>query len=38
MKKIITLNELTPVEEYNGILFKRDDLYLPFTGELANLG
>lgn len=24
------VNELTPVEEYNGILFKRDDLYTPF--------
>ncbi|SVC07691.1 uncharacterized protein METZ01_LOCUS260545, partial [marine metagenome] len=23
-------NELTPVEEYNGIFFKRDDLYAPY--------
>ena len=24
------MNELTPIEEYNGILFKRDDLFQPF--------
>lgn len=24
------MDELTPIEEYNGILFKRDDLYQPF--------
>ena len=25
------LNTLTPVQEYNGILYKRDDLYVPFS-------
>jgi len=29
--------ELTPIEEYNKMLFKRDDLYLPFP-DLPNLG
>lgn len=24
------VHELTPIEEHNGILFKRDDLYMPF--------
>jgi 1-aminocyclopropane-1-carboxylate deaminase/D-cysteine desulfhydrase-like pyridoxal-dependent ACC family enzyme len=37
MKKFTELHELTPVEEHNGILFKRDDLYLPYH-EMPNLG
>ena len=24
------INNLTPVEEYDGLLYKRDDLFLPF--------
>ena len=24
------INDLTPVEEYDGLLYKRDDLFLPF--------
>lgn len=32
MSGIVTnIEELTPIEEYNGILFKRDDLYQPFN-------
>lgn len=23
-------NDLTPIEEYNGIYFKRDDLFMPY--------
>ncbi|TAL67466.1 MAG: pyridoxal-phosphate dependent enzyme [Bacteroidetes bacterium] len=30
MELITALSELTPVEEYDGILYKRDDLYLPY--------
>lgn len=31
MSKIVKgLNDLTPIEEYRGILFKRDDLFQPF--------
>ena len=30
--------ELTPIEEYNGILFKRDDLFMPFPNENINGG
>lgn len=31
MSKVVKdLNELTPIEEYDGILFKRDDLFQPF--------
>ena len=28
--RITDINQLTPVEEHNGILYKRDDLYIPF--------
>ena len=31
-------NELTPIEEYDGVFFKRDDLFRPFTGEALNGG
>jgi len=24
------INDLTPVEKYDGLLYKRDDLFLPF--------
>ena len=24
------INDLTPVEEYDGLVYKRDDLFLPF--------
>ncbi len=37
MKRITEINELTPIEEYKNILYKRDDLYLPYS-ELPNLG
>jgi 1-aminocyclopropane-1-carboxylate deaminase/D-cysteine desulfhydrase-like pyridoxal-dependent ACC family enzyme len=30
--------ELTPIEEYDGGLFKRDDLFMPFTNENINGG
>ena len=30
--------EMTPIEEYNGVLFKRDDLFRPFPGEMLNGG
>ena len=30
--------ELTPIEDYNGIYFKRDDLFRPFEGEALNGG
>jgi 1-aminocyclopropane-1-carboxylate deaminase/D-cysteine desulfhydrase-like pyridoxal-dependent ACC family enzyme len=26
----LKINDITPVEEYNGIYYKRDDLYMPF--------
>ncbi len=38
MNKITKLDALTPIEEYNGILFKRDDLYLPYSGIVEKLG
>lgn len=31
-------NELTPIEEYGGVLYKRDDLFKPFPGEELNGG
>jgi 1-aminocyclopropane-1-carboxylate deaminase/D-cysteine desulfhydrase-like pyridoxal-dependent ACC family enzyme len=31
-------NELTPIEEYDGVFFKRDDLFRPFNGEALNGG
>jgi 1-aminocyclopropane-1-carboxylate deaminase/D-cysteine desulfhydrase-like pyridoxal-dependent ACC family enzyme len=31
-------SELTPVEEYNGVLYKRDDLFMPFPNEKLNGG
>ena len=30
------INNLTPVEEYDGLLYKRDDSFLPF-GKLYNI-
>ena len=30
--------ELTPIQEYNGVLYKRDDLFMPFPGEMLNGG
>ena len=30
--------ELTPIEEYDGVLFKRDDLFRPFPDEELNGG
>ena len=30
--------ELTPIEEYNGVLYKRDDLFRPFPDEELNGG
>ena len=27
---ITNKNDLTPIEEYNGVYFKRDDLFMPF--------
>ena len=29
---------LTPVEEYNGIFFKRDDLYAPYGEDFVTGG
>jgi 1-aminocyclopropane-1-carboxylate deaminase/D-cysteine desulfhydrase-like pyridoxal-dependent ACC family enzyme len=31
-------SELTPVEEYNQVLYKRDDLFRPFPDEMLNGG
>jgi hypothetical protein len=31
-------SELTPIEEYNGVLYKRDDLFRPFPDEMLNGG
>jgi len=31
-------SELTPIEEYNGVLYKRDDLFRPFQDEMLNGG
>jgi 1-aminocyclopropane-1-carboxylate deaminase/D-cysteine desulfhydrase-like pyridoxal-dependent ACC family enzyme len=33
MKRITSISELTPIEEYHGLLFKRDDIYLPFKDQ-----
>lgn len=30
--------QLTPIEEYDGVLFKRDDLFMPFPNEKINGG
>lgn len=30
--------ELTPIQEYDGVLYKRDDLFMPFPGEMLNGG
>jgi len=30
--------QLTPIEEYNGVLYKRDDLFRPFEDEMLNGG
>jgi len=30
--------ELTPIKEYDGVLCKRDDLFIPFPGEMLNGG
>jgi 1-aminocyclopropane-1-carboxylate deaminase/D-cysteine desulfhydrase-like pyridoxal-dependent ACC family enzyme len=35
---MIQLKELTPVEEYNNILFKRDDLYAPYGKDFVTGG
>lgn len=32
------VNDITPVEEYDGVYFKRDDLYRPFDPEPLNGG
>ena len=32
------LNDLTPVEEHNGILYKRDDLYCPYGENFVSGG
>lgn len=29
---------LTPIEEHDGVLYKRDDLFMPFPGEMLNGG
>jgi 1-aminocyclopropane-1-carboxylate deaminase/D-cysteine desulfhydrase-like pyridoxal-dependent ACC family enzyme len=39
MDKLLELSrQLTPIEELNGILFKRDDLFMPFPNEQINGG
>ncbi|MBK8884602.1 MAG: hypothetical protein IPN67_20295 [Bacteroidales bacterium] len=35
---IIKASELTPIQEYNGVLYKRDDLFCPFQDEMLNGG
>ena len=30
--------ELTPIQEYDGVLYKRDDLFIPFPNEMLNGG
>ena len=32
------LNDLTPVEEHNGILYKRDDKYCPYGENFVSGG
>src|SRR4030095_6212414 len=34
----LKIDELTPVEEHNGIFYKRDDKYMPFTDVPLNGG
>jgi len=36
--KISGFNELTPIEEYNGIFYKREDKFMPFKDSLINGG
>jgi len=39
MDKLVKLSQkLTPIQEINGILFKRDDLFMPFPNEQINGG
>ncbi len=38
MKLIQKAAELTPIEEYDGVLYKRDDLFRPFPDEELNGG
>jgi len=35
---IIKASELTPIQEYNNVLYKRDDLFRPFPNEMLNGG
>ncbi len=37
-KAIKSATEYTPIEKYNNIHFKRDDLYKPYSGEFSELG
>ena len=30
--------ELTPIQEYDSVFYKRDDLFMPFPGEKLNGG
>ena len=32
------LNDLTPIDEYSGILYKRDDLYAPYGDNFVSGG
>ena len=36
--KISGFNEFTPIEEYNGIFYKREDKFMPFKDSLINGG
>lgn len=39
MTDLITkANSLTPIEEYDGVYYKRDDLFHPFSNEMLNGG
>ena len=38
MNRIILSNELTPVEKHNDILFKREDLFIPYEENGVNGG
>ena len=38
MNRIISENDLTPVEKHNNLLFKRDDLFIPYEENGVNGG
>ena len=38
MERIISENDLTPIEKHNNLLFKRDDLFIPYEENGVNGG